>query len=65
MIAGEVISFVGSSEDPEVSRPALIEITDWSDAPFIELAAEVGRRRVYFKFRMADLVRELNEAKQA
>lgn len=65
MIAGEVISFVGNSEDPEVSRPVLIELTDWSNAPFIELAADVGKRRVYFKFRMADLVRAIDEAKQA
>lgn len=65
MIAGEVISFIGNSEDPEVSQPALIELTDWSDGPFIELAANVGKRRVYLKFRMSDLVRELDEAKQA
>ena len=65
MISGEVISFVGNSEDPEVSGQALIELTDWSDAPFIELAADVGKRRVYFKFRMADLVREIDEEKQA
>ena len=67
MIAGEVISFVGNSEDPEVSRPALIELTDCGNAeePFIELAADVGKRRVYFKFRMADLVREIDEAKKA
>jgi len=65
MIAGEVISFVGNSEDPEVSQSSLIELTDWSDRPFIELAANVGKRRVYFKFRMSDLVRELDESKQA
>lgn len=65
MIAGEVISFVGNSEDPEVACPTLIELTDWSEGPFIELAASVGKRRVYFKFRMTDLVRELDEAKQA
>jgi hypothetical protein len=65
MIAGEVISFVGNSEDPEVSRPELIELTDRSDTPFIELSANVGKRRVYFKFRMADLVRELEECKNA
>jgi len=65
MIAGEVISFIGNSEDPEVSQPALIELTEWSDGPFIELAANVGKRRVYLKFRMSDLVRELDEAKQA
>lgn len=65
MIAGEVIAFVGNNGEPEVSRPALIELTDWSDAPFIELAADVGKRRVYFKFRLADLVREIDEAKKA
>ena len=65
MIAGEVISFIGNSEDPEDSQPALIELTEWSDGPFIELAANVGKRRVYLKFRMSDLVRELDEAKQA
>jgi hypothetical protein len=63
MIAGEVISFIGNSEDPEVAGPSLIELTDCSDGPFIELAANVGKRRVYFRFRMADLVRELDEAK--
>ncbi|HUW46440.1 MAG TPA: hypothetical protein VMW50_11680 [Dehalococcoidia bacterium] len=65
MIAGEVISFVGNRDEPEVSRPTLIELTNWSDTPFIELAADVGNRRVYFKFRMADLVREIDEAKKA
>lgn len=65
MIAGEVISYVGNSDDFEVSQPALIELTDWSEAPFIELAADVGKRRVYFRFRMSDLVREINEAKGA
>lgn len=65
MIAGEVISFVGYVCDAEVSQPALIELTDWSNSPFIELAADVGKRRVYFRFRMSDLVRELDEAKQA
>lgn len=67
MIAGEVISFVGNNENPEVSQPALIELTEWSDtpfAPFIELAAHVGKRRVYFKFRMDDLIREIDEAKK-
>ena len=44
MIAGEVISFIGNSEDPEVSQPALIELTEWG--AFIELAEHVGKRRV-------------------
>lgn len=65
MIAGEVISFKAGKVNPEVDCSALIELTDWGDNPFIELAANVGKRRVYIKFRMADLVRELDEAKQA
>lgn len=61
MIAGEVISYVGKKEDPEVSQPELIELTEWGQ--FIELAAPVGNRRVYLKFRIADLLREIDEAK--
>jgi len=63
MIAGEVVSFIGNNEDPEVSCPALIELVDWSDKSFIELAANVGKRRVYIKFRMVDLMREIDEAR--
>lgn len=60
MIAGEVLSFVGSSDMPEVEGTALLELTEWSEK-YIELAATVGKRRVYFKFRMDDLVREIKE----
>lgn len=62
MIAGEVISYVGKNEDAEVAQAALIELTEWNMASFIELAANVGERRVYFRFRMSDLVREFDEA---
>lgn len=65
MIAGEVMSFQAGKEEPEVDCAALIEVTDWGEYPFLELTADIGKRRVHFRFRMADLVRELDEAKQA
>lgn len=65
MIAGEVMSFVNGKDDVEVDCAALIELTDWSQTPFIELAADVGKRRIYFKFRLADLQRELKECEAA
>lgn len=64
MIAGEVVSFVKGNDDAEFAQAALIELTEWGENPFIELAANVGKRRVYFKFRISDLLREIEEAKQ-
>jgi len=61
MIAGEVVSYVGDADKPEVDTQELIELTDWSSDPFIEIAADVGKRRVYFKFRISDLLREIKE----
>ena len=61
MIAGEIISFVHGADNPEIDTDALIELTEWGHNPFIEIAADVGKRRVYFKFRLSDLLREIKE----
>jgi len=65
MIAGEIVSFIGDNANAEVDEATLIELTDWSNTPYIEIGANVGKRRVYFKFRMSDLVREIKEFSNA
>ncbi|MEM7209602.1 MAG: hypothetical protein AAF434_17415 [Pseudomonadota bacterium] len=61
MFAGEVTSFRGDDEDPELEESVLFEVTSWGNDPYIELATQVGERRVYLKFRMFDLQREVKE----
>ena len=63
MIAGEVISFIRNSDDPEIDESVLIELTEIEE-PFIEIATDVGKRRIYLRFRISDLLREIKEAKE-
>jgi hypothetical protein len=63
MIAGNLIVFRGEQEGPEIDNPVLIELTEWGTE--IEIAADAGRRRVYLRFRLEDLVREVKEARSA
>ena len=55
MIAGNLIMFRGEQDEPETDNPVLIELTEWGTE--IEISADAGRRRVYLKFRLEDLVR--------
>jgi hypothetical protein len=64
VFAGEVLCFINGKDDAETDGCALIELTDWSKAPFIEIAADVGKRRVYFKFRVEDLLRAIDEERK-
>jgi len=63
MIAGEVIIFRNGLDDPETQGPALIELTEWDKV--IEIAFNDNRRRIYVKFRLSDLIREVKEARAA
>lgn len=61
MFAGEAIAYLGDEGDAEFQDNVLIELTEWGEDPFVEIAATFGERRVYLKFRMADLKREIKE----
>ena len=63
MIAGNLIMFRGEQDEPETDNPVLIELTEWGTE--IEISADAGRRRVYLKFRLEDLVREVKETRSA
>lgn len=65
MIAGEITVFKGEKDDPDVYCPALIELTEWGKDPFIEIAADAGKNRIYLRFRMSDLLREIKEIESA
>jgi hypothetical protein len=65
MITGKLTIFKDeNSIDPETNEPILIELTDY-ELPFIEIAFNIGKRRVYLKFRKSDLDREIKEARSA
>lgn len=61
MIAGEISVYRGNADDAEIAGPALIEVTEWG-LPMIEVAVEAGKRRIYIRFRLSDLLREVKEA---
>lgn len=63
MIAAEVAVWKGEGRDcPVFDKPILVELTDWS-LPFVELAFDINSsQRVYLKFRLSDLQREIKEA---
>ena len=62
MIAGEISYFKGSNDEDGTRCDGLIELTEWGDQ-FIEIAANAGNTRVYLKFRLSDLLREVKEAR--
>lgn len=61
MIAGEIIVFRNGQDDTETQEPTLIELTDCGKE--IEMAFNAGKRRIYVRFRLSDLVREVKEAR--
>ena len=64
MIAGEITTFKSNEDDTGTIKNCLIELTEWGD-PFIEIAVEIARGRAYLKFRLSDLLREIEEAKNS
>ena len=53
--------FRNGSDDAEVDADELIELTSWDKE--IEIAFDAGKRRVYVRFRLEDLIREVKEAR--
>jgi hypothetical protein len=64
MIIGEVTVYRGDADCAELQEPTMIELIDL-ELPFVEIAFQIGRRRVYLKFRKSDLDREIKEARSA
>lgn len=61
MIAGRTIVFRNGCDAPEVEQDVLVDLTEWGKE--IEVVFDAGRRRVYVKFRLEDLIREVKEAR--
>lgn len=56
--AGHLMTFRGESEDTEIESPLLLQVSD-QEGDEIEIAFDMvaPKRRVYLRFRLADLVR--------
>lgn len=63
MIAGAIVVFRGQEDEPETEAPVLIELTEWDTQ--VEITVEAGPRRIYLRFRLEDLIREVKEARAA
>lgn len=61
MIAGRAIVFRNGTDDPEIEQDVLVDLTEWGKE--VEISFDAGRRRVYVKFRLEDLIREVKEAR--
>ena len=61
MFAGKLTTFVDGDDDPDFDKPVLIEVTDTSDGPNIEIVVNTDDKRVYLSFRLSDLKREIKE----
>lgn len=60
MIAGELTIYKDGNDDPTFSQDVLIECTDWSET-FVEISTSAGKQRLFLKFRLSDLIREVKE----
>jgi hypothetical protein len=61
MIAAKALVFKRAGDDPAFDNGLLLDLTD-DDGREIEIAATINAgQRVYLKFRLSDLVREVKE----
>ncbi len=61
MFAGKITTFSDDSDTPDFDKPVLIEVTDTTDGPNIEIASNTDDHRIYLSFRLEDLKREIKE----